>query len=251
MNSEHKNSVVFVAGGGSGIGMGLASAFHARGATVIIGGRTLAKLEEVAERHPGMETEVLNVTDADSVAACAKRVAERHLDLNVLINNAGVQQLIDFGAAPHAAATLDQEIDINLRGLIYVTNAFLPLLERQESAKLIHVGSGLGYVPLVAAPIYSATKAAVHAFTVALRQQLTSGSIKIIELIPPVVETGLHRAQTQKPPRAMSAEAFVSAAVAGLETGRAEVPVGLAKVLRLGSRLAPTFFLGIVNKPRQ
>jgi uncharacterized oxidoreductase len=167
-----------------------------------------------------------------------------------VINNAGVQELLDFSGAPLSPAAISTEIDINLKGLIFVSNAFLPLLKRQPNARLVHIGSGLGYVPLASAPIYSATKAAVHSFTISLRHQLATSSVKVIEIIPPVVETNLHRGQTRKPPQAMSLNAFVKAAMAGLDAGRNEIPVGLAKVLRIASRIAPGLFLKIINKKR-
>jgi uncharacterized oxidoreductase len=245
------HETVFITGGGSGIGMGLAGAFHARGATVIIAGRNRASLEAVAAKLPGMVVEEIDVADAASVAACAARVAATYPDLSTVINNAGVQQVLDFsGPAPLPAEAIAIEIDINLKGLILVSNAFLPLLKRQPAARLIHVGSGLGYVPLASAPIYSATKAAVHFFTISLRRQLAASPVKVIEIIPPVVETNLHRGQTRKPPQAMRLDAFVNAAMAGLDAGRAEIPVGLAKVLRIASRAAPGLFLKIVNKKR-
>jgi uncharacterized oxidoreductase len=247
MNPE----TLFITGGGSGIGMGLASAFHARGATVIIAGRNRASLEAVAAKHPGILVEDIDVADAASVAACAARVAASHPGLTTLINNAGVQQVLDFsGSAPLPVEAIALEIDINLKGLILVSNAFLPLLKRQPTARLIHVGSGLGYVPLASAPIYSATKAAVHSFTISLRRQLANTPVKVIEIIPPVVETNLHRGQARKPPQAMPLDAFVTAAMAGLDANRAEIPVGLAKVLRVASRAVPGLFLRIVNKKR-
>lgn len=159
--------------------------------------------------------------------------------------------MLDFrGAAPLDPDLISREIDINLKGFLYVTNAFLPLLQRQPQARLIHVSSGLAFVPLAAAPVYSATKAAVHSFTVSLRRQLKGSPVKVIELIPPVVETELHRDQSRRPSRAMALKNFVAAAMAGLDAGRKEIPVGLAKVLKAGSRVAPSFFLGIVNKAR-
>ena len=168
-----------------------------------------------------------------------------------LSNNAGIQQIVDFtqGEA-HDPSILAREIDINLKGLVLVSNAFLPLLKRQPSARLIHIGSGLGFVPLAAAPVYSATKAAVHSFTISLRQQLRASSVKVIEIIPPVVETELHAGQTRKPPGAMPLHAFVKASMAGLKSGREEIPVGLARVLKIAARIAPGLFLKIINKPR-
>lgn len=143
-----------------------------------------------------------------------------------------------------------REIDVNLTGLIYVTNAFLPLLKRQPKARVIHIGSGLAYVPLAAVPVYSATKAAVHSFTVSLRRQLAGTSVAVVEIIPPVVETELHRGQSRRPPNAMKLEAFVAAAMVGFDAGRTEIPVGLARVLRVTSRIAPGLFLDIVNRRR-
>lgn len=242
--------IVLVTGAGSGIGRGLAEAFAARCARVIAAGRTREPLDALAARRPGIEVEILDVADPAAVRACAARVAERHPGLTTLVNNAGIQRIIDFNAAPHPDEILAEEIDINLRGLIEVTNAFLPLLGRQKAARLVQVGSGLGYVPLAAAPIYSATKAAVHAFTIALRHQLRASSVRVIEIIPPVVDTGLHRGQSRKPHRAMPLDAFVREAMAGLDAGRDEIPVGLAKVLRTGSRAAPGLFFRIINKPR-
>jgi uncharacterized oxidoreductase len=244
-------AAVLVTGGGAGIGASLAAALHARGSKVVIAGRTREKLEAVAARHSGMEVEVVDVADPAQVYALAERVTARHPGLDALINNAGVQSLMDFTGRDRVAPELiGPEIAVNLTGLIHVTNAFLPLLKRQAAARLIHVGSGLGYVPLAAAPVYSATKAAVHSFTISLRWQLAKTSVQVVELIPPVVETELHRGQSRKPPRAMGLEAFVSSAMAGLDAGRDEIPVGLARVLRTASRIAPQMFLGIVNKQR-
>lgn len=251
MSDAAAGSTVLVTGGSSGIGGGLAAAFHARGATVIIAGRDQARLAAFAAPYPGMATEMVDVADAEQIAALAARMAERHPALDTAINNAGVQTEIDFAAnAPIDPALIAREIDINLKGLILVTNAFLPLLKQQQQGRVIHIGSGLGYVPLAAVPVYSATKAAVHSFTLSLRRQLAGSSVKVIEIIPPVVETALHHGQRRPPPNAMPLAAFVQAAMAGLDAGKEEIPVGLAKILRTGSRLAPSFFANIVNKQR-
>lgn len=247
--TDHRT--VLVTGGGAGIGAGLASAFHARGAQVIIVGRTASRLDAVATGHPGMKVEVIDVADAKAVNSLAARIAKDWPALDTVINNAGIQTLFDFaGDTPPDGSAIAREIDVNLTGVIHVATAFLPMLRRNSGSQLINVGSGLSYVPLAAAPVYSATKAAVHSFTISLRHQLRGTGVRVIELIPPVVETELHRDQLSRPHRAMSLGAFVAAAMAGLDAGKEEIPVGLAKVLRTGSRVAPGFFFGIVNKMR-
>jgi uncharacterized oxidoreductase len=243
---------VFITGGSSGIGLGLAQAYHTRGARVIIGGRDAAALERISAAHPGMGFVVMDVADPVAVTAGAALLAEREPGLSLLINNAGVQRLIDFGAAsPPAPGVADAEIATNLTGLINVTAALLPLLRGQPAARIVNVSSGLGFVPLVQAPVYSATKAAVHAFTVALREQLRGSSVRVVELIPPIVATNLHRGQGQPPSRAMDLDMFVRAAMIGLDRGHDEVAVGLARVLRVGARVAPGRFLKIVNRARR
>jgi uncharacterized oxidoreductase len=240
---------ILITGGSSGIGLGLAKAFHARGAKVIIAGRSQDRLQAVAEIHPGMATEQVDVSDAKSVALFAERIHATYPALNMLINNAGIQQLLDFsGTSQPTDEMIASEINTNLTGLIQVTKALLPLLKAQASARLVHVGSGLAYIPLVAAPIYSATKAAVHSFTISLRKQMTNTNVQVIEIIPPVVETNLHAGQTRQPPGAMQLAKFVDAAIKGLDAGKDEVVVGLANGLRIGHRLAPGLFMKIVNK---
>jgi uncharacterized oxidoreductase len=249
---------VFITGATSGIGAGLARAFHARGATVIASGRDPAALARLATACPGVETEVLDVRDAVAVARCAAAVGGRHAGLSTVISNAGVQRLLDFAdvAPPDAAALadLDVEVDANLKGVLYVARAFAPLLRRPRPAggarpRLVQVSSGLAFVPLVAAPVYSATKAAVRAFTVALRAQLRPTGVQVVELIPPVVDTNLHRGLPRMPPRAMALDAFVRAAMRGLDARRDEVTVGDAAVLRIGARVAPGRVLRLVNRP--
>ena len=113
---------------------------------------------------------------------------------------------------------------------------------------MVHVGSGLGFVPLAKAPVYSATKAAVHSFTVSLRRQLAGSSIQVVELIPPVVDTPLHRDMPSAPPMAMALDDFLNRAFKGLDRGSDEIPVGLGRVSQLGARIAPGLVFSLVNR---
>jgi len=238
---------VLITGATSGIGLGLAKACLAQGDTVIAAGRDPAKLAALA--GTGLETVVLDVADQASITSAIADVIARFPELDTVVNNAGIQALIDF-REPVAMAAVRAEIDTNLTGLIAVTAAVLPHLLTRPKARIVQVGSGLGYVPLNVAPVYSATKAAVHAFASALSAQLQGTSVEVITLVPPVVETDLHRHQGQRPKGAMTLEAFVAEAMAGMEKGAGEVPVGRAKILRIGARLAPGLFRGIINGKR-
>jgi len=242
------SETVFITGGGSGIGAGLARAFHARGAEVIIAGRDERKLDAVAKTCAGMHVMRLDVADPEDVANAARQLHDRFGSLSTLVNNAGIQQLLDFRQDPISPEVIRREIDINLTGLLQVSSAMLPLLRARQGGRLVQVSSGLAFVPLVAAPVYSASKAAIHSLCMSLREQLR-GVVQVVELIPPVVETNLHDGQPRRPPSAMKLEAFVSAAMNGLDSGADEIPVGLARVLRTGSRIAPGRLLKIVNRP--
>jgi len=147
------DGVVLVTGASSGIGAGIAARLHARGARVIISGRNLARLESVAARHPGMSVVVMDVADPQSVTRELADVAAGTPHLTTLVNNAGIQRLIDFTAAePPGPADIAAEIVTNFAGLINVTAAALPLLRRAPRSRVVHVGSGLGFVPVCQGP---------------------------------------------------------------------------------------------------
>jgi uncharacterized oxidoreductase len=248
--STQKNTI-FITGGGSGIGKGLAEKFHAEGHKVLISGRNRQSLVEVCEKNPGIDFVVLDVSNFQSVLKATVEILAKYPNLNVVVNNAGIQKLISFqNSKEYAQLELDEEIDINLKGLIYITNAFLPHLLKQPQAQIIQVSSGLALTPLAIAPIYSATKAAVHSFTVSLRAQLKGTNVKVIEILPPAVETNLHVGQIgrKKVAMRMPLEAFLRQTMNGLKRGNTEIHVGLVKILRYGARFAPDLFFKIINK---
>src|SRR4029077_3922829 len=187
----HSNTI-FITGGTSGIGKGLAEAFLHLGNQVIISGRREDRLRGICAANPGMRHFVLDVTDLGSIRNTARKVIEEFPNLNCVFNNSGVQRRHNFGAGN----TVDDqamlaEIQTNLLGLIRVSSEFLPHLTKQHNATLLNVSSGLAFVPLSVFPVYCATKAAVHSFSLSLRQQLRGSNVKVIELIPPYVATEL------------------------------------------------------------
>ncbi len=184
-------NTIFISGGGSGIGRELARAFHRLGNKVIIAGRRAQALDETALDYPGISKYVVDVRDPLSIGHLVATMLSEHPDLNVLVNNAGIMRKEDLAGQAPDGNDAEEAVETNLLGPIRLTNALLPHLRQQVASTVINVTSGLAFVPLVATPTYCATKAALHSYTISLRQQLRNTAIEVIELIPPGVQTDL------------------------------------------------------------
>jgi uncharacterized oxidoreductase len=204
-------NTILMTGGGSGIGEALAHRFHDRGDTVIIAGRRQESLERATEGRDRIHAMTLDVEDAAAVDAFAKQVVADFPALNVLFNNAGIMKFEDL-TSRRDLADAEATLAINVLGPIRLTNALIDHLAGQPDAAIVTVTSGLAYVPLVAAPTYSASKAAIHSYTVSLRTQL-AGKIEVIEVAPPGVQTDLTPGQANRPGY-MPLEAFADAVAA-------------------------------------
>lgn len=194
MNRE--GNTILITGGGSGIGRELARRFHDAGNTVIVAGRRLEPLEETIAGRAAMHAVTLDVEDPAAITAFAAEVIRDHPALNVLINNAGIMRIEDMGAA-RDLADAEATIVTNLLGPIRLGNAFVDHLIGRPGAAIVNVTSGLAFVPLIRTPTYSATKAALHSYTVCLREQLR-GKVEVIELAPPGVQTELTPGQSTR-----------------------------------------------------
>jgi uncharacterized oxidoreductase len=224
-------NTIFIAGGTSGIGLGLARRFHDLGNTVIIGGRRTELLEQVESDYPGIQTVEIDTTSPESIAAAKDTVLSRFPELNVLVCMAGIMLPEDL----HDPAFLDvaeRTVITNLLGPIRLIAAFTPHLSEQASSTIVTVSSGLAFVPLPITPTYNATKAAIHAFSEILRVQLADTPIQIIELVPPGVRTALMN--QEESPNAMPLEDFLDEVIALLESepDAKEILVDNVKFLR-------------------
>lgn len=226
-------NTILITGGGSGIGRGLAEAFHALGNQVIIAGRRQEALDEVTAANPGMAAVTLDVTDAAAIRRFAAGITQEYPALNVLINNAGIMRAEALLDQPDDLADMEATVTTNLLGPIRLTAALLPHLRKQPQATIMNVSSGLAFVPLVLTPTYSATKAALHSYTQALRFQLQDTSIDVVELIPPAVATDLMPGQADNP-RSMPLDAFIAESINLLQTqpSATEIYVEQVKLLR-------------------
>jgi short-subunit dehydrogenase involved in D-alanine esterification of teichoic acids len=224
-------NTILITGGTSGIGLGLALRLHDAGNKVIVAGRRKDLLDQIATEHPGIETLVLDVADPASITHAASTLAASHPQLNVLVNNAGIQRpenLLDPACLP----TAEDHVTTNLLGPIRMTYAFLPHLVTQEDAAILNVTSALAFVPLPVTPTYNATKAALHSFSESLRVQLAATPVQVIEVAPPPVRTGLMGQQDNE--QAMPLDEFLTEALTLLDAqpDAREIVVESAKFAR-------------------
>ncbi|GAA4020733.1 SDR family oxidoreductase [Deinococcus rubellus] len=201
-------NTILITGGNSGIGQGLASAFHMLGNMVIITGRNQQALDEMVAAHPGMTAVMLNVDDGNDIQRVAPQLIRDFAGLNAVIHNAGMMAEEDLKMGETDVA--EAHIATNLLGPIRLNSALLPHLLKQPSATVLTVTSGLAYVPLSLNPTYSATKAAIHAYTQAMRYQLADTSVQVIELVPPYVRTGLQGQRQANDQNAMPLDAYIA-----------------------------------------
>jgi uncharacterized oxidoreductase len=189
-------NTILITGGGSGIGRELARRFNELGNTVIVAGRRLEALEKTIAGRRDMHALVVDVNDRDQIAAFAKRVVAEHPALNVLINNAGIMRRENL-FAKRDLKDAEETVVTNLLAPIRLINELVDHLVTQPNAAIVNVTSGLAFVPMSGAAAYSATKAALHSYTVSLRQQLR-GRVEVIELAPPAVQTELTPGQSTR-----------------------------------------------------
>jgi len=213
---QMQGNTILITGGGSGIGRGLAEAFHALGNQVVIAGRRRAALDAVTAANPGMASFQLDIQNPAGVRAFAARVSREYPSLNVLVNNSGIMRPERLLAQQDDLADLEAIVATNLLGPLRLTAALLPHLQAQARAAIMNVSSGLAFLPLALTPTYCATKAALHSYTESLRYQLKGTAIQVLELVPPYVATDLMDGAGD--PRAMPLGAFLDEVMTLLRT---------------------------------
>src|ERR1700731_484796 len=211
-------NTVLVTGGGTGIGRGLAEALHRLGNTVVIAGRRRESLQAVAKATRGIQVLSLDQGEPADIRRFATELTDHYPDLNVVINNAGVQRVEDLTTTGPSVAELT--VAINLLGPIRLTAALLPSLLKRPRAAILKVTSGLAFVPSALTPTYCATKAALHSYPQSLRYQLRGTAVQVIEIIPPHVQTALQRGRgfDSGDPRAMPLDEYIAETMSLLQT---------------------------------
>ena len=235
------DNTVLITGGATGIGFALAEALVNAGNKVLICGRRTAKLEEARQKLPQIQVRQCDLSRKEDRESLYNWVKDEYEDLNMLVNNAGVQRAIDLKKGASDLLRGEDEVQVNFVAPIYLSACFAPLLMGKKEAAIINVSSGLAFVPIAVMPVYCAAKAGIHMFSVSLRHQLKGTSVKVFEVVPPAVDTELGKGSSRNseqrrggiPPSEVAAETMEA-----LENNEYEIVVGKAKGLVEGSRKA-------------
>jgi short-subunit dehydrogenase involved in D-alanine esterification of teichoic acids len=223
-----------ITGGGGGIGKAFAKYFLEQNKKVIIVGRTEKNLAETSKELGDIPYYVLDTGKIKDIKPFIEKVIKEHPEVDCLINNAGVQRTLDVDKFDLDVA--DEEIDINQRGPLHLSIGFLPHFKSKPGAVIMNVSSVLGFVPFsVINPNYNATKAWLHFWTINLRQQLKNTNVRVIEIVPPQVETDLHRDREDpddnkkhKGASALSLDEFIADIDKGLVEDKDTIGAGVA-----------------------
>jgi uncharacterized oxidoreductase len=231
---------ILITGGATGIGLSFALKFLELGNTVIVTGRRQKALDAAKAKYPKLHTIQSDVSDPAQIVALAAHVKTKFPRLDVLMNNAGVMLSKNLRSPSKDLTTLTAELDINLGGVIRTTSAFIDILT-DNGGTVINVSSALAFVPMPNAPIYCATKAAIHSYTQSLRFQLEDAGVEVIEIMPPGVKTDLTSELPEGSLHLISTEELVKFTIASLKAGVQEIRPGQSNQLAFLRRVAPGF----------
>lgn len=243
-------NTILITGGTSGIGLELARQLLDLHNTVIITGRSQARLDAARAAladAPRLATFQADVSDVTAIPRLFAAVSAAHPTLNLLINNAGIGLKRNLNDSSVGLPEISREIATNVMGPVWMVQQFLPLLKRQEQAAIVNVTSGLAFVPMPFKPIYCATKAALHSYTQSLRVQLEHTGVKVFELAPPATAGTEFNADVDghemNASLMMDLSKMVRVAIRGLAKDKREILPGASSMLKLMGRIAPGFTL--------
>ncbi len=230
------DNTILITGGSSGIGLALLKTFYELGNKVIIVARNCEKLNEVKKQFPGIdifECDLTKQSDLDELVVC---IEQNYQNLNMLFNNAAIQYNYDFLTEQNIVNKVDYEVSANLTSTIKLCGLLLPTLLKNENAAIINISSGLAISPKKTAPVYCATKAAIHNFTKAYRYQLEDTNIKVFEIIPPLVATPMTEGRGKNK---LTPEKLVVEFLNNFKKNKYESYIGKSKLLKFISRISP------------
>ncbi len=245
---NQKNNTVLITGGSTGIGLALAKQFLDNNDYVIICARNEKRLEEARKKHPELKTYICDVSDEQSIEKLASSVLVDHPNLNILVNNAGSMHIHDVVNDSLPFKYQQQEIMTNFYGTVALCNVFLPHLQRQANATILNITSGLAYMPFMPSPVYAATKAAAHSYSLSIRQALKNTSVRVVEALPPMVDTEMTEGLEMQGMKKMSPEKLAQSIYKRLNKGQLEIRPGDSAMMIKMYKLFPWMINAVMGK---
>ncbi|HSC53536.1 MAG TPA: SDR family NAD(P)-dependent oxidoreductase [Phnomibacter sp.] len=230
------DNTILITGGSSGIGLALLKSFYQLGNKIIIVARDIDKLKEVKSQYPEIDIFQCDLSKQTDIDGLIVFIEQNYSNLNILFNNAAIQYNYDFSTEQNIVNKIDYEIRANLNSVIKLCGMLLPVLLKNPNAAIVNVSSGLAISPKKSAPVYCATKAAIHNFTKAFRYQMEETNIKVFEILPPIVETPMTKGRGKNK---ISSEKLVKEFLNDFRNDKVESYIGKSKLLKLISRISP------------
>lgn len=245
-------NTILITGGATGIGFALAEAFLKEDNEVILCGRRQRKLREAKRKLSQVHIKRIDVSNETGRQKLLRWAKSDFSDLNILVNNAGIQRQHDFTSPRimRPPSVKDDEVAVNLVAPIRLCALFTPTLSRKKKAAIVNISSGLAFVPIATMPIYCATKAALHSFTISLRHQLRSINVQVFEAAPPATDTELDHTfagEREHAYRGISAQEVASAILDGMRMDNGQIIIGQAQGLYDASRQNPSTIFKRLN----
>jgi short-subunit dehydrogenase involved in D-alanine esterification of teichoic acids len=233
---QAQGNTILLTGGTSGIGMELLRQFYTEGNKLIVVSSNPEKLNKLHSEFPNVSTVVCDLANPKSLRKLLEHCLNTYPEINILINNAGIQYNYQWLEEDDGFHRISREIRVNLTSPMHLIYGFLPQLAGKDQAAIINVTSALAFHPKKSAPVYCATKAGLHNLSKSLRYQLAGTSVKVFEIIPPLVDTPMTRGRGKNK---MTPEAVADEFMSGFKKNRFQIFIGKAKWLRLIGRIIP------------
>lgn len=234
---KNKGNTILITGGTSGIGLELVKRFYGLGNKLIVVSGNMENLVNVKKQFSESIIVECNLADSNSVQQLILKCNHEFKDINILINNAGVQYNYDWLKEKDGYRKIADEIAINLTSPLQLIYGLLPILCEKETAAIVNVSSGLAYAPKMAAPVYCGTKAAIHNTTKALRYQLEDTSIKLFEIVPSLIDTPMTEGRGRSK---ISPEQLVNEFMNNFKKDKLESNIDKVKFMKFAHRFYPS-----------
>ena len=231
-----KHNTILLTGGTSGIGLELLRQLHQFDNKIIVTSSNEKKLNNIKNLYPDIVTIACNLADSNSVRQLINKCWMDHNDINVIINNAGIQYNYRWTDEKDGYNKISTEICVNFISPMQIVYGLLPLLTTKPNSAIVNISSGLALAPKKSAPIYCATKSAIHNATKALRYQLENTSVKVFEIIPPTVDTAMSKGHKKGKITPMQ---VVNEFLKNFRNEKFESNIGKIKLFRLIQRISP------------